>query len=169
MKSIIILTTSILLLSCNQSSHNNKNEALAIVASTKTESELSQNLDWLIGNWKRRNEESGKETFENWKKINPNNYSGIGFTIQKGDTISQEKMDIIASNGKWTLIVTLPNKKDATQFEITELNNNEFVCINDANDFPKKIQYWLDGEIIKAKISNDNMEILFEFEKFSNK
>ena len=43
------------------------------------------------------------------------------------------------------------------------LKNNEFVCVNDSIDFPKKIKYWTDGEKIKAKISNEEMEIPFEF------
>ena len=63
-------------------------------------------------------------------------------------------MDIIETNGKWTLFVKMPNDKEATKFEMTELKNNEFVCVNDSIDFPKKIKYWTDGEKIKAKIEN---------------
>ena len=163
MKKTFILLTSILVLSCNQNSKTNQNESLETESNTKTE--ITENLDWLTGSWKRLNEEVGKETFENWEKISSSEYSGIGFTMQKGDTISQEKMDIIETNGKWTLFVKMPNDKEATKFEMTELKNNEFVCVNDSNDFPKKIKYWTDGEKIKAEISNEEMEIPFEFSR----
>ncbi len=163
MKKTFILLTSILVLSCNQNTKTNQNESLETESNTKTE--ITENLDWLTGSWKRLNEEVGKETFENWEKISSSEYSGIGFTMQKGDTISQEKMDIIETNGKWTLFVKMPNDKEATKFEMTELKNNEFVCVNDSNDFPKKIKYWTDGEKIKAEISNEEMEIPFEFSR----
>ena len=165
MKRIFILLTSILVFSCNQNAKTNQDEKLELDSNTKSEKKMTENLDWLTGNWKRLNEEAGKETFENWKKNSPSEYSGIGFTIQKGDTISQEKMDIIETSGKWTLFVKMPNDKEATKFEMTELKYNEFVCVNDSNDFPKKIKYWTDGEKIKAEISNEEMEIPFEFSR----
>ncbi|SDC12972.1 DUF6265 family protein [Niabella drilacis] len=165
MKGTFILLTSILVLSCNQNTKTNQDENSETESNTKIKTEITENLDWLTGNWKRRNEEAGKETFENWEKISPNEYSGIGFSMQKGDTISQEKMDIIQTNGKWTLFVKMPNEKQATTFEMTELKNNEFTCSNDSIDFPKKIRYWIEGDKMKAKISNDEMEIPFEFEK----
>ena len=50
-----------------------------------------ENFDWLLGKWKRLNDEVGKETFENWNKISLSKYLGIGFTMQRGDTIKREK------------------------------------------------------------------------------
>ena len=40
-------------------------------------------------------EEKGKETFENWKKINNSEYNGIGFTMKNNDTLSKEEMKIL--------------------------------------------------------------------------
>lgn len=135
--------------------------------STHSESTVKAdpNLDWLLGNWKRTNEELGKETYENWDKPSDSTYSGIGLTIQKGDTLFQEKMDIVLSDGKGALFVKMPNEEKATKFMLKELTPNEFVFINEANEFPKKIKYWLEGGRIKAVISNDSLEIPFEFEK----
>jgi len=165
MKRAFFLLTSILVLSCNQNTKTDQDKKPKSESITKSETAAAENLDWLTGNWKRLNEQAGKETFENWEKVSPSEYSGIGFTLQNGDTISQEKMDMIETNGKWTLFVKMPNEKEATTFEMIELKNNAFVCVNDSIDFPKKIKYWLDGEKMKAKISNDEMEIPFEFEK----
>lgn len=163
MKTILILLTSIFVLSCNQKT--NQIENLETKSNSNEEIEMAGNLDWLTGNWKRLNEEEDKETFENWEKISSSEYTGIGFTMQKSDTISQEKMDIIQKNGKWTLYVKMPYENEATTFEMMELKNNEFTFVNDTIDFPNKIQYWIEGDKMNAKISNAEMEIPFVFEK----
>lgn len=167
MKRTFILLISILVLSCNQNTKSNQNENLETEFNKENKTDITENLDWLTGNWKRLNEEAEKETFEKWEKISPSEYSGIGFTIQKGDTVSQEKMEIIETSGKWTLFVKMPDEKEATSFEMNELKNNEFICVNDSVDFPKKIKYWLDGDKMKAEISNDEIKIPFEFEKIN--
>lgn len=156
MKSNLSLIVLVLVLSCNQ---NNKTKELQ-------KSETIENFDWLTGKWKRLNEEAGKETFENWNKINPNEYSGIGFTIKNGDTINQEKIKLIKSNEKWALLVKTPDDKEPIKFKMLEQKTpTEFTCVNDSIDFPKRVQYWIEGGKLKAKVSNDKIQIPFEFEK----
>lgn len=161
MKRVFILLVSVLVLSCNQK----PNQTETTETETNTAPEVAENLDWLLGNWKRVNEEEGKETFENWEKLSPSEYSGIGFTMQKGDTISQEQMRFVESNGKWSLFVTTLGETEATEFQMTELKSNEFVCTNETIDFPTRIHYWVEGQTLKAKIANDEMEIPFDFER----
>lgn len=156
MKSNLSIIVLVLVLSCNQ---NNKTKELQ-------KSETIENFDWLTGKWKRLNEEAGKETFENWNKINPNEYSGIGFTIKNGDTINQEKIKLIKSNEKWALLVKTPDDKEPIKFKMLEQKTpTEFTCVNDSSDFPKRVQYWSEGGKLKAKVSNDKIQIPFEFEK----
>lgn len=125
----------------------------------------SENLDWLLGKWKRLNDEKGNQTFENWTKVSPREYAGIGFTLQNGDTISQEQMTFRESDGTWKLLVKTPEEKTPVEFKMSELSKNKFVCMNDSIDFPTKIRYWKEGERLKASISNKSMEIPFDFEK----
>lgn len=120
-------------------------------------------LDWLIGNWKRLNEKPGRETFESWDKTGPSEYQGIGFTMQEGDTVGQERMTLVATNGNWSLAVKLPDNEESTVFAVTELDSLGFTCVNDSNDFPKIIQYWVDREMLRAKISGGGPEIPYEF------
>lgn len=162
MKKLLILSVGMLILSCNQ---NTKTNTGSIETESSTKTEVAENFDWLTGKWKRLNEEAGKETFENWEKTSPSEYSGIGFTMQKNDTVSWEKMQIVESDGKWKLLVKTKEQKESTEFQISELKNNEFAFTNDSIDFPKRIHYWLKGEKMKAVISNAEMEIPFEFEK----
>lgn len=158
-----MLLCSIIALSCNQTSNQEKNTVGT--PNSKVDKDKAANMDWVLGNWKRSNDEPGKETFENWKKISLAEYSGIGFTIKNNDTISQESMTILEKEGKWKLLVKMPHEKEATLFDNLELSYNKFVFVNDSIDFPKKISYWLDGKTMKAKISNEQMEIDFNFEK----
>ena len=129
------------------------------------ENVVNENFDWLLGNWKRNNEEKGKETFEVWKKSSNYEYSGIGFTMQNNDTLKQEKIKLIKIDKKWILEVKPQDEVESIIFNITSYNELEFVCENKELDFPKLIKYWKNGNRINALVSGDDMEILFEFER----
>ncbi|WP_206531799.1 MULTISPECIES: DUF6265 family protein [Sphingobacterium] len=163
MKRIGLLVYTAVAVSCHQTIKSGP----AATSTTASEStmETAVNLDWLNGNWKRVNEEKGKETFENWEKISVTEYAGFSYTLQKGDTVSQEQMSLIATDGKWSLFVKTPDEKRPIEFKLAELKSNEFVFTNDSIDFPKQIQYWTESGKLKAKVSNKDMEIPFEFEK----
>lgn len=155
MNKIILLSAAILILSCNQ---NKKQEI------TKSTQEL-ETFEWLLGNWKRLNEEKGKETFENWKRISEFEYAGIGFTMQNGDTIKQEKIKLNKVNNHWNLTVKTPNETQWTTFTGVNHSKNDFTCENNEIDFPSKIKYWKNGDNFNASVSGGDMIISFEFEK----
>ena len=154
-KSVLLIITIVTIVSCNSTTKKTDNNSEKQV----------ENFDWLLGNWERLYEEPGKETFENWKKISQNEYSGIGFTVQGSDTIKQEKIRIAKQSGKWILTVKVPEETESITFPITELKYNEFTCTNDSLDFPKQIRYWKNGEKINALVSGDSLKIDFEFER----
>lgn len=155
MKALKALTSIILIISL-----------FAISCNTKTKTnESTENFDWLLGQWQRTNEEQGKTTFENWEKTARFSYSGIGFTMQDGDTVKQEKMKLIKQNGTWDLIVKVPEETESVTFEIIESNQSSFTCINDSIDFPNQIKYWTDNNQLKATVSGTDLNISFEFEK----
>ena len=161
MNKTLLVLAGILIISCNQSKKENQK------ANTKsnTSSEITENFDWLLGKWKRLNEEEGKETLENWEKISNTEYAGIGFTMQNGDTLNQENMRLVQTDGKWDLIVNVPEELESVSFMGTEHNKSEFICENHEIEFPNKIKYWINGERLNATVSNSEMEIPFEFEK----
>lgn len=157
MRKILILILGVLMISCSQGKKENNKATLSIV---KTE-----NFDWLLGKWKRLNEEEGKETFENWIKVKETEYSGIGFTMQNGDTIKQEKIRLIKANDKWNLIVKVPEESGETRFSGVLHTASEFTCENNEIDFPNRIKYWKNGNRINALVSGGEMELSFEFER----
>ncbi|HIP47553.1 MAG TPA: hypothetical protein EYG92_01100 [Lutibacter sp.] len=123
------------------------------------------NFDWLLGNWYRVGEKEGTETFEIWKKKNDIEYNGIGYSIQNKDTVSKEVIKIIKTGNQWDLVVRTKEDVKPIIFQVTKIEKEAFTCKNEANEFPKKIKYWKDQKKIMASVSNDDMEILFEFKK----
>lgn len=163
MKKILILLIGILIVSCNQSK---KNDIRAQVSHDKEEF-TEVDFDWMLGEWKRLNEEEGIETFENWEKISKTEYSGIGFTMQNGDTIKQENIKLIKSGKNWDVTVKVPEEPESITFTGISHKAHEFTVENNEIDFPNTIKYWKDGKKMRASVSNSEMEIPFEFERIS--
>ncbi|APG65069.1 hypothetical protein LPB136_06775 [Tenacibaculum todarodis] len=125
------------------------------------QTETKQNYpDFLLGKWQRTNDELGKTTFENWE----DNYTGIGFTLKKNDTVFKETLSIISKNDTLHLKVEGVNEQP-TLFKFTEQTDSSFVCENPQNEFPTKIEYWLENKQLKAKVSNDEFDVEFVFER----
>jgi len=151
MKSIsLILLLSFLLLCC-------KNEA-----KPKSESQTIHSFDWLIGDWQRKNNDDGDRTFETWKKESDHFYKGFGYTLRNQDTVSYEYMFLKYQDNNWTFEVEHDNSSP-TIFKINEINTKQFACVNPENEFPKKIEYRLKRNNLKAIISDDKQKILFDF------
>jgi hypothetical protein len=157
MKNKILLIVLILTLACQEKKESTNKQIVKDL--------VEENFDWLVGDWKRTNNEEGKETFESWKKESDTEYLGFGFTIQEKDTISQEKIRLVKENSKWNLHVIAPGDTAPTTFKISSFDANSFTCLNPENEFPKKISYSLEGEKLKAVISGGGMEIPFEFKR----
>ncbi|WP_341224586.1 DUF6265 family protein [uncultured Arcticibacterium sp.] len=116
---------------------------------------------WLEGNWVRINDQENRETFENWEVKN-GVYTGVGFTMSDGDTISQELMTIQRSEELWNLKVKVASEPEV-KFNLTSQTPNSFTFENQEIDFPKVINYVLEGDTLKAVVSNDEMSIDFIF------
>lgn len=160
MKPIIYIIFFICIFSC-------KKDKIEVTSKTKTDtiSNQEKGFNWLLGDWKRLNETEGKQTFESWKKQPNNSYEGIGYTMLKNDTIWKEHLSITKLDKDWILQVLDPKKKDSVLFQIIDLKTNEFTAENKLHDFPKKIIYWAENKLLKAKVSNKEFAIDFEFKK----
>ena len=168
MKKISILLIGIVIISCNETKKESvkSNEEQNVTEQVEVKQD-SISFDWLLGKWKRLNEEEGKDTFENWTKNSETEYAGLGFTMQNNDTIKQEKIELKKSNGKWNLLVKTPEETESVAFEMTQHSETEFICVNNSIDFPNKIKYWKSGNKLKASVANSEMKIPFEFERIS--
>ncbi|MGS4346120.1 DUF6265 family protein [Myroides odoratus] len=162
-KSLTFALMAVALIACKEGGK----QPLQGSAEEQTPVEITQGttLDWLLGNWKRTNDKAGRSTFESWKKTSPTQYDGIGYTLAQEDTLSKEHMKLQHIDGQWNLVVKTADDAETVEFNMTELKENAFVCVNEAHDFPTHIAYQLNGDKLQAKVSNKDMAIDFEFVK----
>lgn len=113
----------------------------------------------MQGKWIRLNDKPEKTTYEIWKNTN-----GLGYTLQKKDTVFKEIMNIVRIKDTLFLKVEGVNE-NPTLFKFTKQTDTSFVCENLKNKFPKKIYYYLEKKQLKAEVSNDDFKIDFVFEK----
>lgn len=116
--------------------------------------------DFLLGYWIRVNDKPNQITYEVW---NPD-FTGIGFTMQHKDTVFKEIMSIIEKKDTLYLQVKGVNEKP-TLFYFTSQTATSFVCENPKNEFPKKINYYIESDTLKASVSNDDFTVDFSFIK----
>lgn len=177
MKYSILLFLIFTFIGCtqNDSANNNTSETnnntptktdIAKTGTAKLDANLSEkNLYWILGNWKRVNNEEGKITYEFWKRKGVDHFVGIGFTLQGRDTVFKENMRLMPINGVWSLEVTGVNETP-TLFPITEHIDKSFKCENKKNEYPKNISYQIKGKQLEAVISGGGPNVTFLFDKY---
>ncbi len=131
----------------------------------KIKKSQAHNFDYLLGDWKRTDDDEGNQTFESWRKFGTTEYRGHGYTLKGVDTISQELMTIKKNNNEWVLGVKLPNESEATYFDLADMDATSFAFSSEQNEFPKHIEYKAEEGKLKAAISGDGMVIPFTFVK----
>ncbi len=117
--------------------------ALCFVACSRTQKKFkTENLEWLNGNW-INNSDSNLVITENWQTINDTLMLGESFTIDKGDTVSHERMQIkiLDNNVLFIPVVSNQNNGKPVVFTLTDFKNNTLVFKNPEHDFPQEIVY----------------------------
>ena len=141
MKKLFYTLSLMLFLACNAT--DKPKEAVPEKAPSKTEA----NFDWLLGKWERQNEQEGKRTFEYWQKEDADLYRGIGFTMEAADTVWLEHLVLVKRGTHWHYEVTQKKATKSTNFQLTSIETDHFVCENVQNDFPKR-------SIIRGQVIN---------------
>lgn len=139
---------------------------LILITACKKEkqSALSENFDWLVGQWERIPDSTQIFTKETWKKVNDTFYLSHGYSIQNSDTIWQEKVHLKKHPKHWVFEVFMSDEKNATPFQLTQMSETNFVAENPSNEFPKIIRYQKVGNQIHANIEGNNQKIDFIFQ-----
>lgn len=132
----------------------------------KSKEEQLKDFDWISGDWRRTNEQPGKETFEYWSKESDKLYTGMACTLQAGDTTFRENLKILRRKGAWYLDVTGTDEKTVS-FQIMSVREKGLSAENPDHEFPKYIKYGLKGGQLEASIADDNNEIEFIYQKIN--
>jgi len=107
--------------------------------------------EWLIGTW-RDSENSKPVIYENWKRINNDEFAGSNFVIRGNDTAFVESIRLVNSSEG---VRYIPRKKDENhlpvEFTTKEFSENRVVFENPRYDFPKTISY--------TKVTTDSLRV----------
>lgn len=120
-------------------------------------------FDWILGKWKRSNEQPGKITYEYWRKDEANAYKGMGCTVMDGDTTFKENLKILQRDNAWWLEVT-GTDNISVSFRIVAVKAKGLHAENPENPFPRYIKYELAGDQLYATVADDENKIEFIFE-----
>ena len=131
-----------------------------ILISSCVSENKTQEPTWLFGNWERTNDTENKKTYEFWST----DFSGLGFTLKENDTVFKEHMSIITKKDTLYLQVSGVHETPIL-FKFTSQTDSSFVCENPTNEFPKKITYYKDNNLLKAEVSAGDFKLDFVFKK----
>ena len=139
----------------------------AVTAQQKTTISASQfnSLAWLEGTWERTNVKPGTSSQEKWEAVDANHLKGLGVLMRGTDTIFVEKLSIVVKDETIYYVADIKENKEPVFFKFTALSANGFTCENPQDDFPKKIEYQITGNQLKAVVSGDGKTQNFVFAK----
>lgn len=136
--------------------------ALFVLPSSGLPEPTEKSFDWLVGQWKRTNDQDGYQTFERWTRLEDGNYLGHGQVYSEGNVVFQEELRLRFSNNEWTLTVS-SLEQDPVVFHMTSSTDSSFVVENPSHDFPKIIRYAMVADELHATIEGDPVKIDYFF------
>lgn len=137
---------------------------LALFSAHVSTSQSLEDFSWLIGKWERHNVKPGTSAFEVWNQTNVG-YEGIGVSLKESDTTFVERLKMIEKDGEIFYVADVSANTAAVYFKVTSYSESGFVSENPEHDFPKKIEYILEGDRMTAIISDGEKKMGFVFAK----
>lgn len=137
--------------------------AAALSACVTAEAQPAGSLDWMSGYWLSC--EDGTETAENW--IGAGRDTLLGTNLTAGERTAYEFLRIAPNAAGGRSYFSMPGgRSPPTEFALVELEGHRAVFANPEHDFPKRIVYWREGDVLQARIegatSDEGMTWRFE-------
>lgn len=106
-------------------------------------------LAWLVGNWVERKE--GRETEEHWIAPKGGMMLGVNRTVTSAGKSSFEFLRI-AKTPEGISYFGSPGGRPPVEFPLKEQSEGRVVFENPQHDFPQRIIYSIEGEVLTARI-----------------
>ena len=136
---------------------------LAIVLFSCSPPNSISELQWMAGKWIKESDSSVTTSIEVWEKTSETEMDGYGLTMDDGDTIFYERLQIIEEDDQLYYLADVG--EGIVKFKLNESDNNKWVFENLEHDFPKKIIYTYDGTSMVAYAQADDVSLEFRFKK----
>lgn len=109
-----------------------------------------EDLRWLAGSWGR--DTAGTREEEHWTAPRGGLMVGMHRDVTNGRAVSFEFLRIAATDSG-IVYFAQPKGQPATPFKLKDLSDRRVVFENQANDFPQRILYWMEGAtVLHARI-----------------
>ena len=119
----------------------------ACSALTYAEEADPNRLDWLTGCWQG---DDGM-TREIWSASEDGYYFGYSVVLKDGHAVFFEQMRI--DPAPFPIFNAYPRGEGPFPFPATSLSDTRITFANPEHDFPQKIEYWREGDTLRALIS----------------
>ncbi|MEO1662363.1 MAG: DUF6265 family protein [Pseudomonadota bacterium] len=133
----------------------------ACTLSAPAQDEAATPLDWLTGCWQN---DTG-DIREIWSVPEGGYYFGYAVSLKAGAVGFFEQMRI--EPGASPTFYAYPAGNGPSAFPAIEQTSDRITFANPEHDYPQKIAYWRDGDLLKARISklDDTSQGEFSYER----
>jgi hypothetical protein len=121
--------------------------ALALLAAA---SAAAGPLDWMAGSWCTTGSEN--RTCEHWQPMAGGMMLGSSQTVRGDRTTAFEFLRIGLEGGQATYFGS-PQGAPAVAFSQAERSGQRVAFVNAGHDYPQRIAYWREGNVLVAQIS----------------
>ncbi|WP_258105578.1 DUF6265 family protein [Marinoscillum sp. MHG1-6] len=128
-----------------------------------TEKESLDQFYWMEGLWLKDDPDSMLYSCESWTKITPFEMSGFGMTLDSGDTIFYEELQIISGQSDIYYIADVGD--GPVSFKLTQVESDRWVFENPEHDFPQRIVYTKTDSTMTAYTEAAQVSIPFRFKR----
>lgn len=107
---------------------------------------------WMSGAWCTP-VDAGEQTCEVWSDETVGAIAGLSRTMKNGAVVSEERMAIAPIQGRLTFIAKPADAAEPTRFPMISRGSTELVFENRDHDYPQRIRYWREGDVLMAEIA----------------
>jgi len=109
-----------------------------------------QDLAWLSGCWASVDGEAGSG--ETWTLPAGGTLLGVSRTVKRGKTVAHEFMQIRETGPGQIAFIALPSGQKEASFPLVRLSGKEAVFENPQHDFPQRVIYRRDGDLLTGRV-----------------
>ena len=122
-----------------------------LVAGNAIAQEAAPDLGWLAGDWVEAKD--GRVSEESWMAPRGGMLIGMSRTGKAGKRGQFEFMRIEAGLDGRLGFIAQPNGAPPAAFHLESRGADAISFLNAAHDYPQRIRYWREGELLMAEIS----------------
>lgn len=125
-----------------------------------------QPLTWMLGSWQRVGLPEGTRGYERWH-VSDGAFVGTGIKLKGKRVVFEEKLRLETDNGGVFYVADVAENAKPVRFRLVAQTEHSAVFENPEHDFPKKIAYRVDGDLLEVITSGDGRDIVFRFKRSS--